>query len=128
MSIEDLAGRRTVARLPGFPRALFDRFVPSATPSGKPIHRTYDLGEHDAYGVATAAAARGHIVHPSVDAYTAQLAPRDDLRLLPIRDLPPMPIGLIWATARETPRIRALADTAAHLAADLAAGPGHPDS
>jgi DNA-binding transcriptional LysR family regulator len=116
VSVEDLAGRRTRARLPRFPRALFDHFVPPATPSGKPIHRDYDLGEDDdAYGVMTAVVARGHIVHPSVDAFTALLADRHDLKLLPIHDLPAIPIGPIWVTARENARIRALADTAANL-------------
>lgn len=124
ISIEDLAGRRTATRPALFPRALFDHFIPPATPSGKPIHRTYDLGDDDAYGVATAAVARGHIVHPSIDAFTAQLAHRDDIALIPIHDLPAMPIGPIWVTARENARIRALADTAATFAAT----PGRPAS
>ncbi|XVQ06264.1 LysR family transcriptional regulator [Spirillospora sp. CA-255316] len=115
VSIEDLAGRRTTARLPRFPRALFDHFVPPATPSGEPIHRTYDLGDDDAYGVGATAVARGHIVHPSVDAYTALLAHRHDLKLIPIHDLPAIPIGPIWMTARQNARISALADTAANL-------------
>jgi DNA-binding transcriptional LysR family regulator len=115
VSIEDLAGRRTVARLPGVPHAVFDHFVPPTTPSGAPIHRTYDLDDRDAYAVATAAVARGHIVHPSVDAYTALLAHRHDLKLIPIHDLPPIPIGPIWTTARHTPHIQALANTAATL-------------
>ncbi|HEY7483003.1 MAG TPA: LysR family transcriptional regulator [Streptosporangiaceae bacterium] len=114
ISIEDLAGRRTAAPSPRFPRALFDHFVPPTTPSGKPIHRTYDLGD-DAYGVLPAAVARGHIIHPSVDSFTALLAHRHDLKLIPIHDLPPIPIGPIWITARQNARIRALADTAANL-------------
>jgi hypothetical protein len=116
ISIEDLAGRRTRTPLPRFPSALFDTFIPPATPSGAPIHRTYDLGDvEDAYGVIVSEVARGHIVHPSVDAFTASLAHRHDLRLIPIYDLPAIPIGLIWVTARENARIRALADTAADL-------------
>ncbi|WP_413229183.1 LysR family transcriptional regulator substrate-binding protein [Actinomadura citrea] len=82
LSIEDLAGRRTVARPPRLPRALFDHFVPPATPLGEPIHRTYDLGEGDAYGAAVAAAARGHIVHLSADIFTPLLAHRHDLDLI----------------------------------------------
>ncbi|MEO3824252.1 LysR family transcriptional regulator [Actinomadura sp. B10D3] len=124
ISVEDLAGRRTTARPPRFPRALFDHFVPPATPSGRPIHRTYDLGDDDAYGVMTAAAARGHLVHPSVDAFTSLLAHRHDLTLIPIHDLPAIPIGPIWVTARESTRIRALAD----VAANLPATPGGPDA
>lgn len=115
LSIEDLAGRRTVARPPRLPRALFDHFVPPATPLGEPIHRTYDLGEGDAYGAAVAAAARGHIVHLSADIFTPLLAHRHDLDLIAIRDLPDIPIGLIWVTARQNAAISALADTAASL-------------
>ncbi|SFO74423.1 MULTISPECIES: LysR family transcriptional regulator [Actinomadura] len=124
ISVEDLAGRRTSALPPRFPRVLFDHFVPPATPSGKPIHRTYDLGDDD-YGVMTAAVARGHLVHPSVDAFTSLLTHRHDLKLIPIRDLPAVPIGPIWVTARENARIRALADVAANLPP---VKPGGPDA
>jgi hypothetical protein len=34
---------------------------------------------------------------------------RSDIMLIPIRDLPPMPLGMIWCTAHENARIRALA-------------------
>ena len=37
---------------------------------------------------------------------------RDDIVLIPIHDLPPMPRGLIWPTAAEDARIRALAEIA----------------
>jgi hypothetical protein len=37
---------------------------------------------------------------------------RDDIALVPITDLPPLPLGLIWVTAHENARIRALVQTA----------------
>lgn len=40
----------------------------------------------------------------------------DNIVLVPIRDLPPLPLGLIWRTAHENARIRALAEVASHLA------------
>ena len=55
--------------------------------------------------------ARGLIVHPTV-ASTAELLHRDDIVLIPITGLPPMPLGLIWRTVHENARIRALAATA----------------
>lgn len=55
--------------------------------------------------------ARGLIVHPTV-ASTAQLLHRDDIVLVPITGLPPMPLGLIWCSIHENARIRALAAAA----------------
>ncbi len=37
---------------------------------------------------------------------------RDDIVLVPIHDLPPLPLGLIWRTAAQDARIRALAEVA----------------
>jgi hypothetical protein len=45
---------------------------------------------------------------------------RADISLVPIRDLPPIPLGLIWRTGHENAMIRALADTTRRL------GPQHP--
>jgi len=49
-------------------------------------------------------------VHP-----TSSMVPifsRDDILLIPIDDLPPLPLGLVWRTSRENPRIRALNEIA----------------
>ena len=43
------------------------------------------------------------------------LSRRDDIVLIPIDGLPPLPLGLIWCTGHENARIRALADTARRL-------------
>jgi hypothetical protein len=40
---------------------------------------------------------------------------RDDIVLIPIHDLLPMPLGLIWCTAQESDRIRAFVSAADHL-------------
>jgi hypothetical protein len=37
---------------------------------------------------------------------------RRDVTFIPIVDLPPLPLGLIWCTAHENARIRALAQVA----------------
>jgi DNA-binding transcriptional LysR family regulator len=118
LSVEDLAGRRTAAVRPGVPRAIFDEFVPSATPSGKPVHRTYELRDDASYSVLATEVARGHIIHPSIDTYAALLAHRNDIAFIPIHDLPPIPIGPVWVASRQNARILALAETAANLPAD----------
>ena len=62
--------------------------------------------------------AQGRIVHPTVRGLPA--ARRDDIALIPIRDLAPLAIGLVWCSGRESPAILALAGTA------IAAQPGRP--
>jgi hypothetical protein len=55
--------------------------------------------------------ARGRVVHPTV-ASLAGLFDRSDVVLVPAPELPPWPLGLIWYTAHENARIRALAAVA----------------
>ena len=89
-----------------FPRALGDAIVARRTLTGRPIPRATiafkSLPEFAAW------IARGKIVAPTVKGTT--IYARDDVVLIPIRDMPPLPLGLIWSSAHETPRIRALAD------------------
>lgn len=107
VSVEDLAGQ-PVARPPAaFPPTLWEAFVPTNTPSGKPIPQAHDIRSHHE---ALALAARGLIVHPTV-ASAAQWR-RDDIVLVPIPDLPPIKFGLIWRNACYNARIRALATVA----------------
>ena len=108
VSVEDLAGQ-PVARPPAaFPPALWEAFVPANTPSGKPIPQAHEIRSHHE---AMALAARGLIIHPTT-ASTAQLLRRDDIVLVPITDLPPIRLGLIWRSVCYNARIRALATAA----------------
>jgi hypothetical protein len=59
--------------------------------------------------------ARGRIVHPTSSA--VPIFNRDDITLIPIEDLPPIPLGLVWCTSRENPRIRALNQVARSITA-----------
>jgi len=108
VSVEDLAGQ-PVARPPAtFPLALWEVLVPPNTPSGKPIPQSYEVRSlHEVWAMV----ARGLLVHPTV-ASTAQLLRRDDIVLIPITDLPPIRLGLIWRSAHYNARIQALATTA----------------
>jgi DNA-binding transcriptional LysR family regulator len=110
VSVEELADERVDSADPSVPRALLDAIVPPRTPSGRPIKRLRSGGminEHVA-GIAL-----GRFVYPTMRGVTA--FERDDIVLVPIRDLPPLPLGLIWRTAAEDTRIRALAEVARHL-------------
>jgi DNA-binding transcriptional LysR family regulator len=106
--VNDLAGCE-VARLPRtFPAALEEKFMPRATPSGVPIPRTRIA---HSFGELATLVARGLIVQGTVASMAAQLA-REDIVLIPIVDLPPLALGLIWRKARENKHIRALAEAA----------------
>ena len=111
VSAEELADHDLLICHPQPPAALLDAIVPPRTPSGRPTRRT---AIHD--GVAIAARdmptllARGHGIHPTVTGVV--LFRRDDIALVPVDGLPPLPLGLIWCTAHENDRIRALAATA----------------
>ena len=118
VSVEDLAGQ-PVARPPAtFPLALWEVLVPPNTPSGKPIPQSYEVRSlHEVWAMV----ARGLLVHPTV-ASTAQLLRRDDIVLVPITDLPPIRLGLIWRSAHYNARIQALATTARSIYPAIAPG------
>jgi hypothetical protein len=59
------------------------------------------------------------MVHPTVTGVA--LARRDDIVAVPLAGLPPVPLGLIWRTAHENARIRALTDVASRLRREEAA-------
>lgn len=121
VSAEELA-RERVARLPpSFPQAQADAIIPPRTPSGQPIPRFDSV--HSFHEVPSLVA-RGRIVHPTMAGVS--LLHRDDIALVPICDLPPMPLGLIWCTAHHNARIRDLAATARSIAPrTLRRGRGH---
>lgn len=125
VSVEDLGDEETIQKAPALPQALFDMFTPPVTPSGRPIRRTYPWRSVEDIFTSVA---RGQIVHATMTGVALTMRP--DLVLVPIRDLPPVPLGLIWCTAHENARIRALAATAAAITPSPAgqanpAGQGH---
>jgi DNA-binding transcriptional LysR family regulator len=111
-SAENLADLEMARIPPSLPKALCDALLPPHTPSGRPTRRTHDVqGLHQTLALV----ASGHIVHPTVACLP--LAQRADIALIPITGMPPLQLGLIWCTAHENARIRALAQTAATLSA-----------
>jgi DNA-binding transcriptional LysR family regulator len=110
VSVEELADREVARMTPPFPPALYDAIIPPRTPSGRAIRRTQPVRSiHE----LVALVARGRIVHPT--AVGIPLFSRDDIVLVPITDLPPLPLGLVWCTAHDNARIQALAGTVRHL-------------
>lgn len=110
VSIEHIAEYPVFITRPPFPSALMDAFNPPVTPSGKPIRRDYEVRS---IGEAVQAVASGRIVHITVDGLPVFRRP--DVVVIPVSDMPPMPLGLVWRRADENRRIRALAQVAATL-------------
>jgi DNA-binding transcriptional LysR family regulator len=107
VSAEELAHERVFQQPPSFPSAVMDAISPPVTPSGQPIPRTEPIRSfHELLSLV----ARGRCVHPTVTGDVQYQ--REDIAAVPIYDLPPMPLGLIWCTAHENARIRALAAAA----------------
>jgi DNA-binding transcriptional LysR family regulator len=107
VSLEDLADREVAQMTPPFPPALHDAIFPPRAPSGREIRRGPPVRSiHELVSLV----ARGQIVHPTASGIP--MFTRDDIALVPITGLPPLPLGLIWVTAHENARIRALAETA----------------
>lgn len=87
-----------------------EAMVPSQTPSGRPV-QVHPVAVRTV-GEAASLIARGQVVVPTV---TTQHFPTGQIALIPIRDMPPVPLGLIWRTPHENARIRALAKVARNL-------------
>jgi DNA-binding transcriptional LysR family regulator len=112
VSVEDLANEDVALIPPTIPSAVYDLIVPPRTPSGHPIRRTQPV---QTINEILSLVALSRIVHP-----TSSMVPifnRDDIVLIPIEGLPPMPLGLVWCTSRENPRIRALNEVARSMTA-----------
>ena len=107
VTLEDLADREVAQMTPSFPPALTDAIFPPRAPSGREIRRGPAVRSiHELVSLV----ARGQIVHPTASGIP--MFTRDDIALVPITGLPPLPLGLIWVTAHENARIRALAEVA----------------
>ena len=116
---EDLGDELTHELPVEYPAAIGDAIVPRFTPSGRPIRRTLPAGNAQEL---IALVARELIVHPTMAGIA--LFHRDDVVLIPLAGLPPMPLGLIWCTAHENARIRAFAAAAEQIAQQLRAAQG----
>jgi DNA-binding transcriptional LysR family regulator len=106
--MEDLARDQHLRPPPAMPDYWYDALVPKATPGGRAIRRgpTFTTVEEM---IALVGAGKGVLVIPAL---TSRYYVRPDVTYVPIRDAPPIEWALVWRTAAETGRIRALAQTA----------------
>ncbi|MFJ3899493.1 substrate-binding domain-containing protein [Streptomyces sp. NPDC090083] len=117
VSVEDVAAYDAFERPGDFPEYLWDEIVPRRTPQGRPIHR-----RHRVNGIPEmmAVVMRSEGVHLSV-ASLADLAP-PAIKVVPIHDLPPVPVCLAWYRHTELPgnvaRFIAAAEAASPVPAD----------
>lgn len=111
VSADELGGRAVPRFLDTFPTAMYDALYPPVTPSGQPIHRT-EIAR--SFAEVMTLVARGLVVHLTVTSMAAKLL-RDDIVLVAVPDLPPLPLGLIWCRPHENGRIRALLHAAATI-------------
>ncbi|MGH9211711.1 MAG: LysR substrate-binding domain-containing protein [Acidimicrobiales bacterium] len=86
--------------------------LPAQTPSGRPV-RVHPTPVRT-IGEVASLIARGHVVLPTPTSMQHRFG-NDQIVLVPIHDLPPVPLGLIWSTSHENARIRALAQVAHSL-------------
>jgi DNA-binding transcriptional LysR family regulator len=113
VTVEDLADY-TLAYATEIPSEILDAFIPSVTPSGRPIaHREVLSPSH-----AMTLVARGEIVHATVASLPDYL-PYPGVTYVPISDLPPSSAGLVWRTGGETAAIRAFAKAVRDVVGDL---------
>jgi DNA-binding transcriptional LysR family regulator len=110
ISVEDMGDEQVNAPPQTCPEALADAILPPRTPSGRPIRRVKFA---DNLHEVIALVAQGRIVHATMTSLASYQ--RDDLVLLPITDLAPLPLGPIWVTARVNTTIRAFAAAAMGL-------------
>jgi DNA-binding transcriptional LysR family regulator len=114
VSVEDLADEEVALLPPSIPVAVYDLLIPPRTPSGRPIRRTRPV---QTINEILSLVARGQIVHPTSSA--VPIFDRDDIVLVPIDDLEPIPLGLVWPAGQENARIHALDALARSMRAEL---------
>jgi DNA-binding transcriptional LysR family regulator len=111
VSIEELAGLPTPVLEGGVPQSLHDMMSPSRTPTGSPIPRAIAVRSMTE---TLSAVAAGTVVHPTTES-VSRLFARRDIAWVPIVDLPPVDLGLVWLTGNTNPCLPAFASVAAEF-------------
>lgn len=106
VSIEEVADYQVRANPSGVPESIYETVIPSRTPSGRPIPRAAITKLNSVHEIV-AEIARGEIVHPTVG--VPPFRGHNNIVLVPIHDLPPLDLALIWPADRMTTAVRALA-------------------
>lgn len=112
ISIEDLAGETMIDIAGPAPDYWWEDHAPTRTPSGARIRRGPTVATFQELLAQVGAGAGVSPVVASVSRYHA----RPDIALVPIRDLPPSDVALVWRTEGETAHLRAFVGLAAEVA------------
>jgi DNA-binding transcriptional LysR family regulator len=110
VSLEELAEERVCKPAAPYPAAVAHAISPTHTPTGRPIPRVATVRTSNEI---VADVARGQMVHLTMAGVVTYQ--RDDIALIPVADMAPLPLGLIWVTRNENAKTRALAQTARDL-------------
>jgi DNA-binding transcriptional LysR family regulator len=105
--LEDVGDEKVPLLPPTFPPALYDLILPPRTPSGRPIARSQPVRSITENAALVAHGRMVHLTMAGVPVFA-----RDDVVFIPIEDLPPAPLGLIWCTEQVGAKVRALAGAA----------------
>ena len=98
----------------GVPPTIMHAFVPTSTPSGRPIRRI-DRSPVKPFEVASLVA-RGKIVHPTVPSF-ADFFGQPEITYRPLTGLPPLESGLVWRRGERDPRVAGFVRVAAAVLA-----------
>ncbi|WP_028922465.1 LysR family transcriptional regulator [Pseudonocardia acaciae] len=121
ISIEEVADHELLSLAIDGPRAFVEGWAPRYTPSGKPIRRAEKematvLGREPYYLEDTlTVVARSRLAHLTISS-VLDYHPYPGLVLVPVNDLPPMLMTLVWRADRETAAISAFTTVAKHIA------------
>ena len=118
-----LAGRRSISmsdverwtQLTNFaPPQVLDALIPPTNVDGTPVPRVRVESTISTMAEFVAHVSKGSYVHPTVRSLS-EVVNRDDLTYVPIDDLPPLDLCLVWCTSHESATIRAAAALAETL-------------
>lgn len=96
------------------PPQVLDAIMPPTNAEGTPIPRVRVETTISTMAEYVAHVSKGSFVHPTVRSLS-EVVNRDDLTYVPINDLPPLDLCLVWCTSHENATIRAAAEVAGTL-------------
>ncbi|MBF6175783.1 LysR family transcriptional regulator [Nocardia blacklockiae] len=111
-TLEDLGDNAVIPR-GNIPEALYDRFFPVVTPSGRPIRRGSPIATTTdiLHRIAS-----GEVVHPTSASFVHYYH-HPEVTHVPLQGNPPVEGALVWVAAMENAAIRAFAAVAAEVVA-----------
>lgn len=113
-SISTLEVDRWIQMINFAPRQVLDAMIPPTNIEGIPIPRVQVETAISTMAEYVAHIAKSSTVHPTMRSLS-EVVNRDDLTYVPINDLPPVDLCLVWCTSHESAAIRAAAAVAETL-------------